>query len=659
MMDNTPELFRESLKEFKAADALLSSQLKLHEDTASTEQDITTRKVNAAQQIATGYSQQIEGKKSFSDLSRNFQISPEIDSELEALKSLTADINQREQELTRLEKEITGLKKEFQETLAYEEAVRAQAKRDHMRRNLAFASFVVLVLLAAIFLHFQLLKKTTLSFELSLAGKPLPSSKVPTITLDDKPFASGDKIKLGHHHLSASLQDAGTIQLEFWVFYGAKNLGTLAFESFKGSLKLLSDPSDAEFELSGDMGQHWQGKLPIQIDAVPVGVYQLTVRRKGWELNEKVTVSRGEIPAYKVIFPYGSIEVSSEPAGLVASVNGVEIGKTPTTFREVKPGDYKVTVTDGENDLMADISIAPKEAAKHPFIFHYSSVQLSSTPAGATVIRKGKEIGKTPLTLDHIPAGETMVELRLQDYVSTNLLIHAVENVTTELSAKLISERYLQAMKQARKTLNAGQFTESQKFLSAALGLEPNDLAARELQNEIYKAVAKAEAAQKEIDRRAEAARKEADQQLIMKKQLEYEELFQQILAATKGTGMFADHVKKYSSDFDRVWGVITTILKQQGDTLVDTKLQEGIIVTARTRHGIIGLPHFDRYLLQLERIDNNTTKVHLKLMIYWQDFDGKYGEAGNLQPEQGEYVQRQAEKFFDKIGRGLNTPQK
>jgi len=282
-----------------------------------------------------------------------------------------------------------------------------------------------------------------------------------------------------------------------------------------GGVDLTSTPADAEFELSGN-GRHWQGKLPTKIEDIPGGNYSLVVRRKGWELNKDISISRGSVTTNKTEFQYGSIEVTSDPAGLLVSTNGVEIDKTPLTLHEVKPGQYTLAVSDGENDLLANVSVGPKEAVKHAFVFHYGTVQLSSTPTGATVIRKGKEIGKTPLTLNHIPAGETRIELRLQGYESTNISIQAVEGITTNLSAKLISERYLQAMKQARESLAAGKFEESRKFVAVALESEPNDPAAMELQDKVSKAVAIAAEARKEAERVAEAVRKAAEQKEIV-----------------------------------------------------------------------------------------------------------------------------------------------
>ena len=251
-----------------------------------------------------------------------------------------------------------------------------------------------------------------------------------------------------------------------------------------GGVNLSSDPADAEFQLSGN-GRQWDGKLPILIDEVPGGDYRFTARRKGWEVFTTFSVSRGVMQTNKIEFTYGSIDVASDPTGLTISTNGVEVGKTPTILRELRPGSYVMTVTDGENDLSATISVGPKEKVKKSFVFRYGVVQLASTPAGAIVIRKGKEAGKTPLKLERIPAGETAVALKLDGYVTTNFALHVVAGETANLTARLISERYIQAMKQAREDFAAGKFAEAQKSLAIAEGIESDDKQVKALGNEV------------------------------------------------------------------------------------------------------------------------------------------------------------------------------
>lgn len=272
-----------------------------------------------------------------------------------------------------------------------------------------------------------------------------------------------------------------------------------------GSADLSAEPADAEFELSGG-GRHWQGRLPTRVNDVPVGRYSLAARRKGWELTGDVSVSRGNVTTNRIEFPYGSIDVTSEPSGLVVSTNGVEVGKAPAVLRELRPGSYELTVSDGENDVAATISVGPKENVKKSFVFRYGAVQLASTPPGAAVLRKGREVGKTPLTLGRLPAGESPVELRFDGCASTNFTILALEGVTTNYHVKLMSVRYLESMKQAREAFDASQFSESQKFLVSALAAEANDPVAVALQGEVSKAIVRAEEARKEAERKAQEA---------------------------------------------------------------------------------------------------------------------------------------------------------
>ena len=251
-----------------------------------------------------------------------------------------------------------------------------------------------------------------------------------------------------------------------------------------GKVELSSIPAGAEYEMSG-IGHRWQGKLPAHLENVPAGDYSLSVTRSDWKLDSDASVIRGGITTNITQFPYGSITVTSIPTGLVVSTNGVEIGKTPIILRELKPAAYNLTISDGENDLMATVNVEAKENTEHAFIFHYGTVQLMSEPTGATVIRKGREIGKTPVTLEHIPAGESAVELRLAGYSTANFAFLGVANATTNYTVNLVSERYLQAMEQAQEADNDGQFADALNFVSVALKADPNGKGATELYNSL------------------------------------------------------------------------------------------------------------------------------------------------------------------------------
>ncbi len=258
-----------------------------------------------------------------------------------------------------------------------------------------------------------------------------------------------------------------------------------------GQLALLSVPANSEFTLSGG-GRNWDGHLPSVIPDVPVGNYELTVRRKGWELHSELEVQLGKTSSNQTVFTYGTINILSDPVGMNIFSNGVSVGKAPVMLDELRPTNYVISASDGENELSTSISLEPNQPTNHLFTFRYGTVRLISTPPGAAVVRNGKEVGKTPFTLERIPVGDISVDLRLAGYVATNFLLRIIEGATADLAAKLISEKYLQAMKEAREKLVAGQFEDSRKLVAAALEIEPNDLAALTLLDEVVQAPAKA-----------------------------------------------------------------------------------------------------------------------------------------------------------------------
>lgn len=520
-MTELPKTPRELLKEFRRAESLFGQQLKNSEAKESAQLAELKTQTEAAKKLVARYRQQINGKNQNFPSLLGPQISEEMGSQFERLKDVATVIQQEWNKFNKINDRLKLLQKELEETFdqekeeqkrleklrleALQREIAARKKRIVRRTVLTIATVCILIAW-----HFWLLSKTTLSFGVMIDGNP--SADVSSdVMLDGKPFASASKISLGHHRLTIELQDIEPFQKDIWIFYGGKNLGTIHLERSKGAVDLSAIPIGATFELSG-MGQHWSGKLPTYVPDVPVGTYQLMVNRNGWKTNQTLNVSRKITTTNTTEFPYGSIEITSEPAGLTISTNGEVAGVTPAILQEIKPGRYTIDVSDGENDLTADIDVGPKESAKHVFIFHYGNAQLFSTPTGATVFRKGKEIGKTPLMLDRLPVGKTTVELRLVGYASTNFAFAPREGITTDYTVKLFSTRYLDAMTQAQNALYSDQFIQASNFIAIALQAEPSDLAATALLKNVTQKAEETRQQQLAAERRAaeEKARAEA-----------------------------------------------------------------------------------------------------------------------------------------------------
>lgn len=502
MAPNQTDIFKQALLKFRAAETLYSSKLSQSELLASSAQNELSEKSDLAENIAADLMQQIEGAPPLLNESDYSAISSSIDDQITTLRRLAVEHKQEKQALAELKKNSAILKTEL-------EAALSEEKRARKRKIVLFSLFSLVAIASAVYFHFQWLEKTTLTFNITLDGNPLPGDKIPVISLDGKSFAIGDKIGLGSHKLNVAVKNAEPIEKTFRAFYGPKDLGTLSLTSEKGGLNLLSDPVNAEFELSDSSGVKKQGNLPAAIDGIPVGTYRLIVSRKGWSISTSIAISHNVITTNHTEFPYGSLTISSMPTGMIISTNGVQVGITPMTFSEIKPAQFTVSVSDGENEQVETISVGPKKAVKKEFVFQYGKIQLSTTPPGATVYRKQKKIGKTPLTLDHLLVNEESLQLSLEGYAETNISVQVENEVIIKKEINLTNLAYVLAIKRAREALKAGQLTEARTLTAEAMSLETNGLAAMELQDAIVTATANAEKSRvaaeqkKEVDRMA------------------------------------------------------------------------------------------------------------------------------------------------------------
>jgi len=583
-VNGTRDPFLKPIKEFVAADILLFGQLERFENDAAVDYEALSQRSEAAKRIVNAYGKQIQnGSADRTDLPTD-SIPTLLKEQLESLKNTVVELQAMRRNLDQLNIQIENLRTELQkallrekdESLLREQKAKAERRKQIIVRS-AIAFTAVSLVVAA---HVALLNRTTLSFSVTVDGKPLSLSESPVATLDEQPFASAEKIRIGRHKLSISLPNAESLQRQFWTFYGTNNLGNLNLESSKGSLhisveplpalvrleqngqvfhrtnaplilealpvgdymaivrredyeerlplkiqrhearethiklkigtaQLSSEPPDAEYELSGH-GKLWRGKVPVRLENIPAGTFVFSAMRQGRAIQREISIKAGELTSEQLQFPYGSIEVDSLPSGLAVSVGGTPRGTTPETLQQIMPGSYTLTATDGENNLSVTVSVHEKEVTKHTFIFKYGTVQLSSIPPGALVIRNSASAGTTPAVLQHIPTEPIQIELKLDGYVSTNLVISAPENAEAKYAIKLINLKYLNVIRGAERELAARNFERALELAEAAVALESTDSRAGSLKKEISDQVEIARQEQLDKERRDEEAKMKA-----------------------------------------------------------------------------------------------------------------------------------------------------
>ena len=116
----------------------------------------------------------------------------------------------------------------------------------------------------------------------------------------------------------------------------------------------------------------------------------------------------------------GTIRVATSPAGARVSLDGTAAGLTPVDV-EVSPGSHRIEVAmDGYETTGMDVAVELGQTARAQFSLVAVVVApttgrlvCASSPGGAVVTIDGVEVGRTPLTMSTIEAGEHLVRIAL------------------------------------------------------------------------------------------------------------------------------------------------------------------------------------------------------------------------------------------------------
>jgi eukaryotic-like serine/threonine-protein kinase len=158
----------------------------------------------------------------------------------------------------------------------------------------------------------------------------------------------------------------------------------------------------------------------------------------------------------------GRVLIRSEPAGATVIVDGREYGITPAVVRGLGRGNHRIRlVRDGyvPEERVVQISraqpapslvvtlesrrpatervsqaTAPSEAAIERYT---GALVVESLPVGATVYLDNKSVGKTPLTLSNVHAGEHVIRLERDGYRRWSRSVRVVATERNRVTASL------------------------------------------------------------------------------------------------------------------------------------------------------------------------------------------------------------------------------
>lgn len=136
--------------------------------------------------------------------------------------------------------------------------------------------------------------------------------------------------------------------------------------------------------------------------------------------------------------PNTMLEAMPVPAAPEAAVKGAEEGAAEQTLAALPPGKYTLTArSEGWPDLKQDVQVDAARTTEVTFHFKSGALKLDTDPTGTTV-RLGKLVlGKTPLLIPQLPAGECQLTLEYQSWAAVPYKTVITENQETAATVHL------------------------------------------------------------------------------------------------------------------------------------------------------------------------------------------------------------------------------
>lgn len=215
-----------------------------------------------------------------------------------------------------------------------------------------------------------------------------------------------------------------------------------------GTLRVVCPIPGAEVWVDGEM----KGTVNSTIANLPVGQHVVEVRSRGYAPQTlEVTIAAGQqqvaradlttqpekpVTAHlRVVTPVPNAEVF---------IDGASAGPAPVDRNDLPPGKHFVIVrARGYAEWKREVDLDPMQPTTLTAeLSATGTLKILSNVSGAMVVIDGQVVGKTPLTLDTIAAGEHLVEVKQAGYIDAKQSFHIDGGEQKILAADLTPIRH-------------------------------------------------------------------------------------------------------------------------------------------------------------------------------------------------------------------------
>lgn len=249
-------------------------------------------------------------------------------------------------------------------------------------------------------------------------------------------------VPVGRRGLALKLEGYKPHRLEVEVEPRKVREVRVRLEPLLAKVRFETEPDGARIFLS----RKFLGLSPVEAE-LPVGEHELIVELEGYaRVRRRVAIEPGEQKVGVILESLlGTITVRSSPPGATVTVGDREMGKTPISFK-ASMGPHKLVVTlFGYEPYVAEVNVRPEKESFVDAILErqYGRLKVETDPPGATVIFEGREMGKSPVTVEKAPVGEHKVMAKLAGYYPgvTTILVEEGKEAIARITLRKVVGR--------------------------------------------------------------------------------------------------------------------------------------------------------------------------------------------------------------------------
>lgn len=366
-----------------------------------------------------------------------------------------------------------------------------ESRRKHWLRGLRPLGLWVLfvLLLFAYRKHQELSENTHITFSVSLGGHPLSFGTQATI--DGIEMIPGSRVRIGSHKFSLSNPKAETFSTNLFIWYGARDLGTINLVRKQATLTVEANPPASVITITGPEFSKSLTDSSGGTFSVPTDEYSVNAKFRYWEKREAVSVLPGLPQTVRFAPKFGTVELACDTVGTAFELidtdgRRVEAGEFPAKISGLPHGTYTLTSKYRNRRREEKLSILEAQSTTVKVEFAYGALTFETDPPGANVIfvPTGQRLGVTPITISDVESGISNFRLEADGFEPVLGSIEVRRHETNTFRTNLVNSRYLGAVTTSRRELASLNFATAYEAAREALRIKPGDSVALSLSRE-------------------------------------------------------------------------------------------------------------------------------------------------------------------------------